>query len=279
MPAFFALSGLFAVRAVQLPTGKFLAGRIKTILYPYVLWTGIILIAQLAMARFVNTPPEPYRALRLFLEPYGFGLWFLYALFLVSTLFYLMARVKLALPLIVAIGCGLFLASARNVFGFWPILNMAMSYFVFYAGGAFVGEKMMSGFSEANRWLCCAAGVTLLLATVILWVWHVSVGVVGGLTAAFLGIAGIFCLAQAGARMVGRGFWALLGFFSLEIYLGHPLWSTFTRAVLLRIHVHSAAAIVLGCVLLGIGGSLGVGLLSRQWHFPYLFRWPDRARA
>src|SRR6266700_3010337 len=74
IPAFFFLSGLFAHKATSLSFGAFLRRQFRVLGYPYLLWTAIVLVAQLVMGSFVNTPASASRALRCLWEPYGVGL-------------------------------------------------------------------------------------------------------------------------------------------------------------------------------------------------------------
>ena len=85
IPAFFFLSGLFARKACDRPLLEFLRNRARVLLYPYLVWTLVIVISQAAMGPMVNTPPSIHRALQCLWKPYGVGLWFLYSLFLVSS--------------------------------------------------------------------------------------------------------------------------------------------------------------------------------------------------
>ena len=88
MPTFFLLSGLFAHRTITRSWQTVIGNRTRTLAYPYVLWTGIYLLAQMLMTRFANHPPDVGGAARLLWQPYGYGLWFLYCLWLISLLYH-----------------------------------------------------------------------------------------------------------------------------------------------------------------------------------------------
>jgi hypothetical protein len=70
-------------------------------------------------------------------------------------------------------------------------------------------------------------------------------------------------------------FFAMLGVFSLEIYLAHPLFSTAPRAVLSGFHVRAQFPCVIFGVLSGVFVSFTLAILCRKLKFPYLFRWPQ----
>jgi len=91
------------------------------------------------------------------------------------------------------------------------------------------------------------------------------------------GIAGLILLAQGLGRFAG--WFTVLGFYSLEIYLGHPLFSIAARAALGRCHIHNSLAYVLAGVSAGVLLSLGIAIICAKMEFPWLFRWPTAAKA
>jgi fucose 4-O-acetylase-like acetyltransferase len=279
MPAFFALSGMFAFKLSPLSIPDFFWGRLRTVFYPYLVWTVIIVGAQFAMIRFVNNPPDMSRALHFLREPYGYGLWFLYSLFIISVVFYFLAQLRMPPSMMVLLAVAFSFLASRNFFGFWPMLNTSMNYFIYYAAAACAREKILSCFSGNGCLRPQIVGVGLLLAMTGInlagsgWGWPFNLLLAG------LGFAGVVCLAKGMTLTpVGR-VWGFLGLFSLEIYLGHPLWGTVSRVVLLRSGMGSPTILVLGGVLLGILGSLLVGVLCRAWKFPYLYKWPASRRS
>jgi uncharacterized membrane protein YcfT len=279
MPAFFALSGIFAVKLTRLPPGDFFANRLRVIFYPYVIWTAIIVAAQVAMSRFVNNPPDLARASWFLVEPYGYGLWFLYSLLIVSLVHYVCVRMKVPPLLIVFMGFVFSFLAARNLFGFWPALNTSMNFFIFYAAAAAFRQTVLAIFSEGNCLWRLALGAGLMMLMTMLHTMIPSQSWLTGLLMALSGGAGIMCFAGGiSSRFTGL-FWAFLGIYSLEIYLGHPLWGTLSRAILLHAGINSPILLVLSGVAIGTGGSLIIGVLSRWLKLPYLFRLPGRSAA
>ena len=123
------------------------------------------------------------------------------------------------------------------------------------------------------------AAVAFFVSMTLLWAIPFDAAGLLSLGRALLGICGLVCVALVLARTPAAGLFALLGTYSLEIYLAHPLWGTAARAVLLRSGVRSPLAFVVSGVSIGIVGSLAMALLSRRLKFPYLFRWPSGGRA
>ncbi len=274
MPAFFFLSGLLAARVLGRPWSTVLSARTRTLVYPYILWTGIYLIVQAAMSRYVNSPADFARASHFLWEPYGYGLWFLYSLFLISPLFHLLAHRNLYRGATLLAAFLLYVAAEFNVFGFWPILNTAMLNFIFYAVGGLYSGTIQAWLSRGRSYQWWIGGLFLLTLMTLVALMFKGRFFVTGLLAAWLGIGGVVFLARAMAEGALGIFFGLLGFYSLEIYLGHPLFSTAARAILSRFGFHNPVASIIFGVALGVFVSLVLAMLCRRYQFPYLFRWP-----
>lgn len=279
MPAFFALSGFFAPKLSKLSAGNFLLGRLRTICFPYVVWTVIIVASQFAMVRFVNNPPDIHRAIYFLVEPYGYGLWFLYALFIISVLYYVLIRWITSGLVLASVAVLLSFLASRNIFGFWPILNASLENFIFFVLGASAMEKMFAILAKPTPSKMAFCGVALLSGMTLLFLAGWCGTWLTSLVAAILGIGGITFLSHGLDRMPLGIFWAFIGSYSLEIYLGHPLWGTLSRVVLLHANIRSETFLILGGVILSIAGSLMVGYLCRAFNFPYLFKWPANKRS
>jgi fucose 4-O-acetylase-like acetyltransferase len=284
IPAFFYLSGLLsgylAQKSAERPFVEFLRGRLRVLAYPYFLWTAIIFLSQLAMGPLVNTPPSLHRVLRSLWEPYGVGLWFLYSLFLISVLFNCLRRWRVPTHFILLIALIVYVVANENGFLFWTILNASMGYVIFFIIGGCYPGIIAAPFKDARWHLLLAGGVGMLtVMTMLQWAPWNPAGMTG-LLKALLGICGVVCVAMAMARKgaTAGAPWAVLGTYSLEIYLAHPLWGTASRAVLLKLGVHAPVVFVVCGVLLGVFGSLATALLCKRFDFPYLFRWPARRR-
>jgi fucose 4-O-acetylase-like acetyltransferase len=274
MPAFFLLSGLFARRGLAYPFRHFLESRVRRLVYPYVLWTGIYFAAQEVMTRFVNNPPDPGRLARFLWEPYGYGLWFLYSLLLISLLYYGLQLAKLPKLAILLGALGLHLAAWFDVFGFWPIFNTAMFNFIFYAMGGLYMDRIFILIEKPGMPLSIVAGILLLGLMTGLYLVLGRFALPLAVVFALPGIIGLALLARGIAHFSGAA--SVLGFYSLEIYLGHPLFSIGARAVLGRIGIHSPTIGIAVCVLAGVLLSLLLAMACNKRKFPYLFRIPDK---
>ena len=275
MPAFFLLSGLFAGKAVGRPWRALFQNKTRTLVYPYILWTGIYLASQILLVRYVNNPPNIGRALHLLWEPYGYGLWFLYSLFLISMMFHLLLVAGVRKQILLLTAVAFHLGAWFNAFAFWPILNTAMLNLIFFAVGSIYVEKISASLPSVNRMKLIAAGMVLLGLMTIIFAMPNYAKLPLGLTTALLGIVGIIALSHGLIGLAVGRFFSVLGFYSLEIYLGHPLCSTAARAVWSRIGISSEFLMVLFIVSAGVFVSLAIALLCQKLQFPYLFRWPQ----
>lgn len=274
MPAFFFLSGIFAGKAAGRSFWWVLQNKGRTIAYPYVLWTGIYLASQMLMARFSNNPPNVSKALLFLWEPYGYGLWFLYAIFLISLLFHLLLVARAGSIITLLVGAALCLGACFNVFGFWPILNTAMMNFAFYAGGAIFADRISVRLQGVPKAGAIAAGFVWLGLMTIIFVKPWAGRFPSELIAACFGIAGVIGISQGLASAALGRLFSVLGVFSLEIYLGHALFGTAARAIAVQSGIREPASNVLIGMLIGICASYFLGIFSKKLNCPYLFRWP-----
>ena len=91
MPLFFFLSGLFIINATKLKTGSFIASRIRSIAYPYFIWSIIQTGIHVSVSRWTTSHMEASSLLNLLTHP-TMQFWFLYALFLVHISYYLLSK-------------------------------------------------------------------------------------------------------------------------------------------------------------------------------------------
>ncbi|MCX6889986.1 MAG: acyltransferase [Verrucomicrobia bacterium] len=275
MPAFFFAAGLFAARAQGRSLLEFLRSRLTTLVYPYVVWTALVAVSHMFLTRFCNSPFDRERLWRCLYEPYGYGLWFIYALLLISLCYRVLASVSRDPIFILFVAALLGWLASKDAFDFWPIFNIAMRFFSYYVLG-----------SVLSAWLLCSKDTDkgMILLAVGLGFLGVMTALYGlmpsgpGLTVvlAMFGIIGMVALARGMVALRIESFCSLLGAYSMEIYLGHILLSTLPRPVLKAVGVDQPWIYIACAMIVGLGGSLLLGVTCRRFDFPYLFRWPLR---
>lgn len=248
MPLFFVLAGLFLLRSVGKGRTEFLKGRWWSIIWPYLLWSLITGIIELAMARFVNSPISPSEVLLIPVVPIE-QYWFLYALLVCQLVCLVAYPSKGRLYLLTIAG----LIALKLLGGAWIGLR-AFLYLPFVVAGVVLAGSL-GRLSTGPRWKSAALAAGGFLAiTATLW----GSSVWGETYATFLtnGLAGsLGCLGSAMvlARSKVSKFLASLGQASLAIYVLHTLFSAGVRIALKLIGVAPASPLSLvGCLLLGL---------------------------
>ena len=81
MPLFFFLSGLFLVRSAEKPWLKFITEKIRTLAYPYFVWSVITILVKTPMSGITNHSDEIAELPLIVYAPIE-QYWFLYVLFI-----------------------------------------------------------------------------------------------------------------------------------------------------------------------------------------------------
>jgi fucose 4-O-acetylase-like acetyltransferase len=272
MPAFFFAAGLFAARSLARGPARFLADKLRTVVYPYLLWSALFILALLAFP-VGNARYEPALWGQIFSAPVG-NYWFLYVLFAVQML-YLLVRPRRRGPLLfylLALACwfvesaGL-LDAALPAATFWAWHNV-LKYAVYFALGDFVALASDAEESPDGSLLWTAVFFSLMTAILALgagpdnrWV---------DLPLALAGIQGLWELSVVLSRRP-LGWLTTLGRRSLEIFLAHNFFSVAARVALTRAGVGETEVHFLAGTLAGLLGPLGLVWLCDRLRFRWLF--------
>lgn len=278
MPLFFMLSGLFVQARLARRPDAFLPGVLRTILWPYFLWSAVQLTVILFAGSAVTAPLTGYwrQLLSLPVIPVA-QFWFLYAILLLHVLSILVLP-RLGPVTLVLIGFGLASLAGRGVLP--TFLADAGSMAPYYAIGVWVGAV-----GGADR----RPGRALVLissAAAILAVGFATASTMSGLGAAFatlkapeiahiaFGLPNVFaalpavfafgCLMGAAGERVG-GVLPYLGRHSLSIYVLHVMFVAGSRIVLLKVvHLTSPVGVLTLLVAIGIVGPVLVYEAARR---------------
>ena len=276
MPLFFFLAGLFASQSARRGARAFVTDKLRVIAYPYLLWSLLQGVLQIAMTRQTNSHLAwrdlvaiPYQPIMQF--------WFLYTLFLVFILFLVCHRLRVPTWGFLALGIGLSWLSSKGIPPHGEIDSLCI-YFVYFTLGLTFSEALrrrMGGMQPLPSLVAGAAGFGVLVALVE----RVGVPWPVGVLAAAVGTMGTLFLAQAASAAPGMGFLRTLGAYSLQIYVAHSMASAAMRIALHRIGVDAPAIqIVLGTAA-GILAPLALVRVTESIGFDYLFSWPAPRRV
>jgi fucose 4-O-acetylase-like acetyltransferase len=273
MPTFFFVAGLFVLGSITKRGNKrFAVDKLKTILYPYVLFAIISAAIEPLIGRFKSgTKPFHWDVFLLNLAD-GEASWFLFVLFVCLMLALMMARTPAWLRFLAAALVGM-----TPSFG-PPIINDVLREFCFLAAGMWFGtriyrlERIRAGAATTGFVLLAMfqTGAVYLYGSLVLGRWMY---IVFGLT----GTAGLFLLAKVlDKHRFGDGL-AWIGRASLAVFLLSAFAQGATREVLLRVfHTREFWLQLLLPTLFATLLPAIVWYQQDRWGVSWLFQWPFR---
>lgn len=235
MPLFFLLSGMFFVRSVrhrELP--GFVFGKVFTLVYPYFLWSAVLIVVNALSAGLVNKPFSLSAVWSLPVQPVG-PFWFLYALFFVQAIGVALFGLLRASAW-TAVGVGLLLSTASS-FVEPSMLHEILFHFLFFAAGAALMESARVERLPVDGRFAAVCAVLYLAGLALALPSGLPFSAPALVPLSFLGIAAVIglshvCTVPPAARRLG---WlTALGRASMAIYVMHTLFTAGTRILLLK---------------------------------------------
>jgi fucose 4-O-acetylase-like acetyltransferase len=276
MPLFFFLSGLFFCNSLQRRGGLgMVAGKVDTIIYPFVLWSILQGLAEAFLSAHTNGSVDFASVFTMLWAPRA-HFWFLYALFALfvfSALFYsLIPRRTLWLLLAVSL-LGYFF---QGPLSFQLVVGYISKNLVFFVFGILFSRMTLRGDPGSTPALFLMTGLfagSQFLFHGILGLNYEDKGA-AALVVALVSILFIVSLSYRLARTSPKGL-ALLGASSMGIYLMHVLAGSGTRVVLKNFMGIEALTVHLlaGC-LAGLLVPTAVMLLVRRYRIPFVISAP-----
>lgn len=235
MPLFFAASGHLTSDR-QCPPGATLVRLIRTLVYPYFLWSIVTGLALVFLSEYTNgreSLSNLYKILWIPIGPY----WFLYALFLCQVAYLATRRLSHGVQLAIAVALFLlpqfFLGPLGEVHLFLlPETARGFLYFI-------LGAITVSQVRQFGRWVAMAATVLFVLFAIVYYQSQFS-GVLAAPAALPAGIAGIIATVAWSRMLATAGGWfatcmAFCGRYWRSIYLMHIFFTAGTRIALERL--------------------------------------------
>jgi len=275
MPVFFLLSGLFIEGSVAKPFGRFLDGKLRTIMYPYFVWS--VLQELMRAASGAASVGEIWR---IVYQPV-MQFWFLYVLFLLGLAYVAMRKVRLPAWTFGALAIALYILPQFGVnLGTWGVVYMAALNGIYFAAGALAGpDRLMARFEAARTELLILFSVAIYILLGVV----VDAGVQRGAwvkpLVGFLGIAATLALSNALFRLNLCRFLLGWGRLSLEIFVAHTIFSAGVREFLLRLHVTNVAVHVIAGVAVGVAGPILLVSVANRLKMRFVFALPDKRSA
>jgi fucose 4-O-acetylase-like acetyltransferase len=270
MPAFFFVTGLFLAGSVERRGGfSFIMEKVKTILYPYVLWGLIFALTAPLTQRFRMGELVSWQ-FRLSAIVTGNSSWFLISLFICQLLALAVIRLPNWAQMTLAMAVCLLIPSSDITVFYMPFL-----FFPFVVAGIWIGSRRIALLEKAPRifaWLGFGAFLILQLGLIEVWGpttrWDmVPIGLTGIAMLLFLSRGILGTTGAAVLRWVGEA--------SLAIFLISPFLQGFGRELVVRL-LHTTNPVP----YLGIPVLCATIIPALLWHWQdrlgigCLFRWP-----
>lgn len=282
MPLFFLLSGLFFERSIaRKGESGFLVTRVNTLLYPYLLWALIQITLQMTFSSVVNAHRTGADYLNILVQPRHLDqLWYLFALFNVTLLYLLIAKLfrydKFA-QVLVSLAL---LAIAPLVNSISTLYDIALHYIFFCIGHLtatyFFSEKIQERLSSAYALLIL---LPVFSVCQYYFLYHQQMNLFLYAAIALIGslftIMVSFQLAKYKAVPILRTF----GHYSLYIYLLHvPIVAVIRYFLLTTQMKQHVVLLMLLLIFIAIFFSIVVYRVCTQLRMGFLFKGPFTAR-
>jgi len=271
MPAFFFAGGLFAAPSLRRGRRAFVAEKLRTVLWPYMVWS-VIYIASLRFAGGAShTAFDPRMFARLPYEPVG-NYWFLYVLFVIQVLYALVAPWRCGSYAFWAGAFVMWLVEPLKPFdaaggSLWALHNV-MKYAVYFA----LGDRYATHDTPGRvRGSLLSAGLFFGVLSVLISRGRGADQLGWDLPLAVCGIFGLMELSAWLGRQRGAGGLALLGRRSMEIYVAHNFATAAVRALLMKAEILSAGVQLAAGTLIGVAAPLLLDRRSRWRAVRWLF--------
>ena len=278
MPLFFFLSGLFLSRSATKPFLEFARDKVRTIAYPYFVWSLIVLLIKTPLGPIVNQPRNLLQVPDILYHP-AEQFWFLYVLFLIS----------LALGILLKLGIkpwAVVLFSVVLSSGIWPLpwsgwvpFELARSNAIYVALGIVVGKNELFRFLfvAEGRALAAASVASFLVVTLFVGFLETNHSPLLGVVVAVSGMAGVVFLAVFINRRKLDSSINFLGRYSLEIFVAHTIASSAIRILMQRVlHIAAPAPYFLFCTIVGLYGPIFIAIVFKHLGFRWAFTIPKR---
>ncbi|MBN2291215.1 MAG: acyltransferase [Pirellulales bacterium] len=291
MQAFFFISGLLSLQSSRRTARDFLAVKLRSIVYPYFLWSIIQILLMLVMAGRTTHEVSWLDLLTITYHPI-MQFWFLYALFAMLLVFAVLRALKFSPLAILAFSIALYLISPFLPDGTWgPIVWLCKDMIFFGVGVAISQAAITRTDNVSSKWLAVSAVACAILLTFGVWCLtplELPDGVTEKrfmlllVTEPLLALLGIGMLFTTG-ELLARGRWLdvlrRFGALTLQIYVAHTIAMAAVRMVLAKVFgiesiwIHLVAGMIAGIYL-----PLALWWLCQRVGFPYLFVLPEHIR-
>lgn len=265
MPLFFFLSGLFIHRSQQKPLGSFVVDRLRTIAYPYFIWSILQEILRIASGRVQTNRVEAVMNLWQIIYQPVMQFWFLYVLLLISILYAIAHKLRLTSTHLLGISVLLLVIHFAGIsFGGWGVLYQLRWYAIYFAIGAALGSgswlfSALERFKSPTLFAIAGGGWGTIALSIKLGLLSNTGGLNNPVEPIFamIGIAASVCFARGLEQFNFANFIKFWGTLSLPIYVAHSIFAAVFRAILQRV-LGVEISIIYLIVYIVVGTTIGI---------------------
>jgi len=275
MPLFFFLAGLFVAQSARRTFYDYLMSKASVIIYPYFVWSILEGTLQYFASRFTNNHLSPRSLFTILYEPID-QYWFLYAIFLMYMVFWWIHKRTISNTNLVLCAIVLYAMEVSGVNNFgWSVLHAFCAFLIYFALGARVAE---TSFFTNLKLFNGALLLSIAFSVYVLVAVAVAMNVSGlPFLHAVLAVMGNIATIALAMSLSGSPAWSFvrtMGVYSLEIYVGHTIFSAAARIAMLKGFGYSEPILqtVVGTAV-GIGLPMVLAIWGPKVGLPYLFTW------
>ena len=236
MPLFFIISGMFISKSINKRKGNLFIGyKVDTILYPYFVWGALQITIQIILSNYTNADRGVVDYTYLLTEPRRIDqMWYLFALFNVSILFYALycwAKIRswgLIIIALIMYGSSVWVSN-------YSLIHDLLYYFLFLVFGHLVSSYLLNADTSFYTYKSFIILTPLFWFTQWYWLSHQDIGIYLFAVISLIGATYIFSISFILAKHNILLFIRMAGKYSLQIYLIHVMVVAAVRIGFIRV--------------------------------------------
>lgn len=280
MPLFFFLAGLFAATSYERNGGRsFLLQKIKSLAYPYLLWSLLQASVELFFSGHSHRGWSLEQFLLIPVLPWA-QFWFLYAILMMYLGFYVLKTMQsYGIPVMMLVAVLLFFKPIPSEY--LGLAGFSTGFLFFMAGVCLKPYLLDLEKMKGTALYSSALFFIFIIAAYVVFSYCIApIRLPGGvhpfyfILLAVPGIAACLLLSIYLAQRSWLPVLKVLGKYSLQIYLMHMLVGVATRIILQKVfHVTNPLLHITLGVLVALAVPVLLAMFAAKFHVPYLFAW------
>jgi fucose 4-O-acetylase-like acetyltransferase len=254
MPLFFFLSGYLSIAPTRKTKQKFASDLMKSIVYPYFLWSTIEVATQIYFGSLTNRTWPLARFVEILWDPVS-PYWFLYALFVIKIFYFAINNTRVFFAFSLALFAICFFYSGED------IIYEIMYFCLFFSLGSLVrqvsGANSFTSLPNAS-WLMFFVLAVLWAAGTAIAFFFLHIGYMAPmiLPVSLLGIAMVVAFARV-VEPLRYSFLPFLGKRSMAIFVTHVFFTAGTRIFLVvALKIYSLPVHLIVGLIVGVAGPI-----------------------